>query len=327
MNDIFNSKYYKQSVALIAPKFFGYEKEIMKEIQKKGGEVSFFSEMPNIIINRILHNFFPKLRRFQCKRYENRLLKKIKHNRYTILIAIRSEILTPEFYKKLRSKLPKAYFILYEWDSIKYIDYSGLINVFDTVFTFDRQDADKNSNLKYCPLFYTDNFVPSRNTSYKYDIAFVGSVKDDRQYILSKMMHECEKETISYFFYLYFPLMTYIKMKFNGSVNMKPGLKSLRKENISDIFANAKVILDINTVEQNGLAMRIFEALASGKKIITCNENIKYEKEIPNSNYYVIDRNNIVLNKSFIDRPYVFHKNFYNEYSLSSWLEKLVEYL
>ena len=73
----------------------------------------------------------------------------------------------------------------------------------------------------------------------------------------------------------------------------------LGHQEIINIYAKAKVVLDINHPGQKGLTMRTFESLGAGRKLITTNPEIRKYPFYNQDNICVIDRKNFVLNTNF----------------------------
>ena len=98
------------------------------------------------------------------------------------------------------------------------------------------------------------------------------------------------------FVYLYKRLF---EKDFKGFDYKKLSFKSLNGDQIIELYNQSKVILDINHPGQKGLTMRTFEAIGAGKKLITTNSEIKKYPFYNKTNFLVIDRKNIRLNKDF----------------------------
>jgi hypothetical protein len=321
------SKYANKTVLLIAPVFFGYHKNIKSEIERKGGRVFFFPEKPVGVLRHFFRSISARSKKRQYEQYGEKLLKRIiSHNiAYDYVIAIRSEILTADFYGAIRMANRKALFVLYQWDSLKYINYMPLLDSFDSVFSFDYDDVQKDNRIKLLPLFYIyGHAAPIANVSYKYDCLFYGSVNADRQEVLNSLATELERNGLSFKFYIYFPFSTLIRLFFTRKITTRLKYiktKSLTKGDIQKMMQSCKYVIDINTLGQSGLTMRTFESLAVGKILITTNESITREKILP-GNYLVIDRKMPVLNG--LNNEYAYDKMFNDTYSLSSWLENLI---
>ncbi|CAC9442957.1 hypothetical protein [uncultured Gammaproteobacteria bacterium] len=67
--------------------------------------------------------------------------------------------------------------------------------------------------------------------------------------------------------------MSYVKVSSYAKVSFNKVSYSGYKKKIADLFKSSKVVLDITHPNQKGLTSRTFEALRSGSKLITNNEN------------------------------------------------------
>ena len=82
--------------------------------------------------------------------------------------------------------------------------------------------------------------------------------------------------------------------------------------------------MDINHPNQNGLTMRVFEVLGSGKKLVTTNGDVKKYPFYNTHNICIIDRNNIVMDRSFFDTPFQkIDTDLYKRMSINGWLEEI----
>ncbi|MCV4684165.1 hypothetical protein OFB94_31245, partial [Escherichia coli] len=71
-------------------------------------------------------------------------------------------------------------FIMYLWDSVNNKPkVKRIINQFDSVFTFERDDAEK-WGVTFLPLFYSPRFDNKHEHSLKYDLFFIGTAHSDR---------------------------------------------------------------------------------------------------------------------------------------------------
>jgi hypothetical protein len=90
------------------------------------------------------------------------------------------------------------------------------------------------------------------------------------------------------------------------------------------LYANSKVVLDINHPNQKGLTMRTFETIGAQRKLITTNEDIKRYSFYNPNNILVINRKNPELNESFFYSDYEpIEDSIYNKSSIKGWLECL----
>ena len=70
--------------------------------------------------------------------------------------------------------------------------------------------------------------------------------------------------------------------------------------------------------------MRTFEALGAGKKIITTNNEIKKYLFYNSNNVFVIDRENIELEKAFFESNFnPINKDMLSEMSITGWIKSV----
>jgi len=105
-----------------------------------------------------------------------------------------------------------------------------------------------------------------------------------------------------------------------NKINFKP----ISLKRIKDIYAKTNTILDVHNPKQSGLTMRTFEALGSGKKLMTTNFNIKKEPFF-NTDYILTFKLLDDVKPEVID---AFIRNSGNgisldQYKLSSWLHNI----
>src|SRR4051794_958052 len=145
-------------VLFFAPSFFGYEREITNKLQSLGAIVDYFDERPS---NASLLKAALRLNvigmNTAISMYYRSILNKIKNKNYDFVFIVNAEAITPEIIDELRIYFPSAKFILYMWDSMhNKKTVMALVKSFDNIYSFDRIDAEKNSNVKFRPLFFCD---------------------------------------------------------------------------------------------------------------------------------------------------------------------------
>jgi len=89
---------------------------------------------------------------------------------------------------------------------------------------------------------------------------------------------------------------------------------------------NSAAVLDIQNIAQNGLTTRIFEALGAETKIVTTNSNILHYDFYNSKNVLIIDRNNPVIEKSWLDAPYEeYDINLLKKYHIKNWIMEVFD--
>ena len=196
-----------KKILFFAPRFFGYENEICKEIENQGGIVKFYDERNNpssvekIFLRKAHFLMESKITRY----YKNVCIKEQTFNPDYVLF-ISPETVNEKSVHTLKETFPDAKFILYMWDSIENKNAKKVYKLFDKCLSFDSEDC-KTYGFKFRPLFFIKAFEKEAATSTdacKYDFSFIGSVHSDRARILNRLKKIFDKNDLSYFYYIYF---------------------------------------------------------------------------------------------------------------------------
>ena len=317
-------------VLLICQKIYGYEHFIQREVLSVSDEVDLIYDRPYNLLYRMLGNLNRKLFTLYCDSYLAKVLKYSRKKNYTCIIIIRGSILTRAFMETLRDENKSAKLILYQWDSHANHQYKQLIEYFDECYTFDKADSKKYA-IKYLPLFfikpYNDiHFQHTVHEYFKYDVLILGTLHDERYSDVQYLLKYLNDNGISYYCYLYIPYFRYIKKYLSGKRFHNVRHRTLKTEEIVELFRNSRAVVDLPQRDQIGYTMRTFEVLGSGKKLITTNTNIREEAFYCEDYIKVIDIYNIKISKDFINStsgkkllPSI------EKYSLSAWTQKLLD--
>jgi hypothetical protein len=96
--------------------------------------------------------------------------------------------------------------------------------------------------------------------------------------------------------YYFSPFLLFIRLALNGFCFQLVGKVSFvpfSKREISDLFRQSKVVIDITHPNQVGLTSRTFEALRSGSKLATNNVHCRIlEADFP-SRVFLLDRDSL----------------------------------
>ena len=85
----------------------------------------------------------------------------------------------------------------------------------------------------------------------------------------------------------------------------KLNFKKLTHAQIAELYGDTVSVLDINKPFQEGLTMRTFESLASGKKLLTTNVDLKNYPFFSEENVMILDRDQIEVNPEFFQKSFV----------------------
>lgn len=316
-----------------SPRFFEYA------CNKNGYNYKHIMDKPNErafgkIMGRLHVRFYEKV----LSSYYKKEIEKLD-SEFDCILIVRGEYTTIEAIELLKSKYPNAKLVLYMWDSIannKGIEKKWYL--FDKVVTFDRADYLKyKEQISFLPLFYNSQAIEALHTEndgsgIKYDIAFIGTAHGDRPVIINRIKKECEERGLAFYSFLYSPHITVYWYNKIFNPNYKHihksdlSFKPLRIEQIYNIYNQSKCIVDIEIKTQTGLTMRTIDVLGLKKKMITTNSDIKNYDFYNSDNIMIVDRDNFVIDKDFIDSPYCsLSQELYERYSVVSWLNNVLE--
>ena len=321
-------------ILFISSKFFNYEEEIKNEIETMGGIVDYFDERPaNTTFTKALIRLnLKKIIYFKINRYYKNIIEKIKNIKYDYVFLIAPETITVNIFLELKKQQKNAKFILYMWDSFNNKkNCFNLINYFDSIFTFDKNDLNINKNIKFRPLFYIRDYENIANKkNYKYDLCFIGTVHSDRYKILKKIEKQANDNGLKCYFYFYFPSKLYFWFRkifdkdFRCAKYKEFYFKPLLKQEVLQIIEKSRAVIDIEHPKQTGLTMRTIEVFGAKRKLITTNSCIKDYDLYNKNNITIIDRKNPTLSIDIIKNDYFeLEKNMYEKYSLQNWIKEI----
>lgn len=327
-----------KQVLLMAPGFFEYYSAIKRELELLGATVYVIKE-DFVNTSTLYRYFFVKSEHLKYRftsNYYKRQLDKLEDN-IDVVFVIRGEAISEDIMLLLKEKYPNAYYLMYQWDSIKNNPNAVKISsYFNKCSTFDPLDAEK-LNWRYRPLFFIQNEDEViANNKKNIDFIFVGTLYYRRAELLKKIKSYCKTNKYVLFDYLYVKKLEYFVHKYlmrdqrysilnTDEVKFRP----LSTDEISRYYKKTKIFVDYAADSQNGLTMRTIESIGNRSKIITNNKNILNADFYNTNNIYLYDINEFTISETFINTPYeeLSNKIFY-KYSLKGWIEDIFgEYL
>jgi hypothetical protein len=324
----------ENKVLLLCPSFFGYENEICAKIREQGHEVDLIIDTPS---QKSIIKGFIRLFRPLCQGYLYRILMRkfnqLESKAYTKIIIIKGEYITDDIINKLRELHPYAEFVYYNWDSIKNSRYStSLIYKVDRAYTFDSVDAKQQPKLQLLPLFFLDEYrtrMAKEPSVYKYDICFIGTARKGRFEHVNSISKANIAKSLYFHVYVQSRLKHFINRMtikgYNSFDSRYLSFDSLSSVKVKEIIDQSRAVLDIQHPSQSGLTIRTFECLASRKKLITTNGNIREYDFYNKDNIFVLDDKNIEGLNEFLSSPYVkVNEELVEAYSLGNWLKIII---
>jgi len=319
-----------KNILFISVKTFDYEKFIVNKLIELGSNVTYFDERPsNSILIKGLIRINKNLIYSKISSYYKKILRNIENKKFQFLFVIKGES-TPQFFLTEFKKLnPSCVMIYYTWDSF-INNPNALMNLdfFDRKITFDYSDSLKY-NIAFRPLFFVDEYCKLREFKPKdQKLLFIGTAHSDRYIISQNISKWCYSKKIAFTNYYFIPsifvfLYKFIFDKTFSNFNIKSlSFKPLCLDQVLNKYIESTIILDINHPNQTGLTMRTFEALGSGRKLITTNKNIINYYFYNSNNILVIDREQFIFPEEFFKSHYLdYDETFYSEMSINGWLE------
>lgn len=281
-----------KKIILIGTAYFGYYKEIEQAIQKQGGLVTTFVDSPydHYGINSLKKGYVRrKSMSYLCRKYTQYITEQTKDLRADYVFIVRGgDMLNDHVLSALKQTQPGARFVLYQWDSVKNFNYLPFVSYFDSISSFDPKDC-REYNFNYVQLFALNSFykVREQNTPKDIDITLLGFYHSNRLTISQAVAQWCGRQGLNYFVRLFMPLSGFIIQQVKTNIKgigatitqwskKYPGItfKSVPREAWLQLLGRSRFILDLPHVDQSGMTMRTFEALAAGCHLITTNRTI-----------------------------------------------------
>lgn len=315
-----------KKLLFISPDYYGFHEVLLDGFQKYSNH-----EVTLVITNEkyVYKNLFEKIINFLSKAFLKKNLKKIKqeelinknilnNDHYDIVFVNRPDMLSEKTYQILSKICNKK--ITYYWDSFEKIKgQEETIKYFDKCYSFEKTDCEKY-NLEENFNFY---FSQEKTEHLQFDVFFLGTF-DSRFSNLLEILSKLKLQFLSV------NCVIYSNKNLVELQKKYPDIKFIKnpicfKESTTE-SKNARIILDVQHNNQEGLSFRPFEAMGLRKKLITTNKNIiKYDFYNPN-NIYVWDENSTQLPVSFLQSEY--EENNYKimeKYNLKNWVNRIIK--
>lgn len=322
-----------KKILFLSVSFFGYQNEIVKTLSEKGAVVDFYDERPsNTPLTKALIRINRNLIAPYINKYHESIVKSTAERNYDYVFVLKGESISRSTIEKLKELHANAKFIYYSWDSI--VNSSQVINYldyFDKVLTFDPNDS-KNYNVGFLPLFYISDYkkIADLPTNKDIDLLFVGTVHGNRYALVKNIVDLLLKLGKVSYVWMYFPakflywINKFRNPDFRNASKTEFKFTPLRKDDLISLVARSKVVLDMPHYRQTGLTMRTIETLGAKRKLITTNMDIINYDFYDENNILIIDPNNPKVPIDFINTPFKeIHKEIYDKYSLSSWIDEI----
>ena len=239
-------------------------------------------------------------------------------------IVIRPDKLDLKTIEKIHNTAHKV--VAYQWDGLaRFPKVFKVITHFQRFFVFDLEDyhlyKDRYANLLPCTNFYFD--IPEEEaTVNSKEVLYVGAYMKDRIQSLIRVVDALSQYDLTLNINLFYGRKT--PPFFHPHITFFS--KGLNYAQYLTLTKKATVLLDIKTVDHNGLSFRIFEAIKYQKKLITDNKSIKlYDFYHPN-NFYVVENDLFEGLSDFLESDFVpLSEDIRQKYSFSNWVKNILE--
>lgn len=314
-------------ILFICPIFHDYHLLIIKELTKLGALVDFFPERDYSFKYKITNVFFKSRLKKKQEKYYLGIWERISNNEYDYLYVIRGSLLTFEFLNLFSNKNPTAFKIMYQWDSEKMNPFVHLQDSFDVIYSFDFKDCSDYKTLIYLPLFYTKDIKEENSKNEMYDLFFMGWYLPERYSALIKMKNDVKGTSLRMKNFIYLPFTSFVKELFKGHFfwdNEVISFNPMTRKDYIHYLNHSRAIVDVSNKLQTGLAIRIMEAFALKKKIITNNIYIKNVPNITGKQVLILDEKTDALSiLNFLNENI---DAYYLPLSITDWLIKQFEH-
>ncbi len=323
-----NLPLFGKKIIFFCPKYFGYEKEILLEMQNMGADVSFSSDRPSE--HPWVKGFirlFPKLGSYYSNFYFLKWLEKYGTEQCDLIFIIRGEGLSPFFIQTLRKRYPRARVVCHLWDSVSTIKEIKLkLSCFDDISSYDPKDCKQFKQFRFRPLFFLDKYLDREIKTNNLRLFFVGTLHSDRPKVISMIKRSLPKN-IDFDYWLF----SRSRVEYAFRMILDPFMRTLDRSRfifkpmpfatISTQLKKCSAVIDIEHPNNSGLTMRTFEMIASGKKLITTNSFVMQHDFYDPKRICVIDRTNPSVLSLFLEAETPpLSDDFVSKYSLRSWI-------
>ncbi len=313
-------------ITLISFDYFDFDANIIKELKSRGIEAhhidisKYYYQYASF--GEKVSNFFRKvflgknIKREKTEEFITQHLSQYGHQ--DIILTIRPDRISKKTHLKIKQSCNK--YLTYIYDSTNRFPINHLVDLFDKIYTFDQNDAKKHGFEHISNYIYLDKKELNPNKVYRNDLFIISSI-DERLGLLNKVADYCSNHNITFKF-----IIVGKKRPQNINSNIEFTTENIFLNDLLEELDESKIFLDLIRKNQNGLSFRIFEALAYQKKIITSNQSIKdYDFYSPN-NILVLDENNPIIPKEFIESNYEpLSEEVYNKYTIQVWVDRVFE--
>lgn len=219
-------------------------------------------------------------------------------------------------FRYIKSRNPSCQVRIYCWNKIEPKDKIGrLIRAGAAVWSFDPADC-VEYGLKFNPQFYVQKRWPEGNEVLEQEAIFVGQAKNRLAPIL-QAKSELEAAGVTSLF-----LIVRTKgVPYTAEESRYLVERTIPYEEMLKRIFSSNAIVDICVPGQEGLTLRVLEALYYSKKLITNNASVANYKLYSPDRVFILGRDDPAMLKAFLKSPVApASKALLDEYSFDTWL-------
>ncbi len=320
-------------VLFVAPRFFGYDNDIVVELERRGAIVVRLYDRPfsTPLMTAVTKLAPGVIARAALTQYRAVLAAQAP---FDLFLVVNGQTLSSVFLDDVRRHSPQAPRLLYIWDSLDNRQ-SIVPNLprYDRVLGFDRVDA-RRYGFGYRSLFFVPAFEgiedATDTTEPGYVISFIGTAHSERAAIIHALDATLAPE-FRRFWYLFLQapwVRRYYALKSREFARVPASrfrYQPIAKDEVARVFARSLAILDIEHSLQRGLTMRTFETIGAGKKLVTTNAHVVNEEFFHPDRVLVIDRAKPRIDPVFFTTPVpALDPAMRARYSIAGWLDDML---
>lgn len=318
-------------ILFICPDWAGLATPIVKEMRRQGHNVTLLdhSDFSDF-------SYFNKTHRLLSKCYQAFSGENYKHRQTCIEISrtINSFFIDREMFDAVIMTEPSLFerehllllkkhchkLVATLWDSLtKSPKNKQNIDLFDAVFSYDREDCGRYNFVKINNYLDPSWFTCISLENARYDIFSVMSFTRERYSQIVNFLDD--NPNICPNIYLY--IDNERKRKYINDTRVKVIDTIMLGDELKENIENSKVILDLLQGHQTGMSFRVYESLAYKRKLITTNANIvNYDFYNP-SNIFILEGESVPESFFYTDYEDV-PEDIISKYHLSSWVENVI---
>lgn len=331
-------------VAYTKTKHFPYS-QMFSSLNICGTNSAFVQFMPNphqdYIMNKIFEKFsfiptlYSIIRKLWRVYFQKKLLKtinrtiKMLYNNNDEIVLIINQAFIINVIPRLKNFYPQIKVVYYFTDQINKCKIRTDIwknprkYYADMIISYDENDANRH-NVLYYPNPYseiTDNKILKLCNKEKYDVCFIGAMKDRHKDIIA---------AYDYFVSLGLKVFFYVTHEKHKNFNKHNGIiynyRSITYNQYLKFFAQSRCILDITQRKSKAYTTRIAESVMLEKKLITNNLNVKSLPFYDKNKMYVYN-DFLHIDKGFfkINRKVIYEKkakDYFSPYKFIEFIDK-----